>query len=111
MSKRQPPLVKVMAVVLLKRYADDRRLRNPLLGEGEVSVRIQQADDSESEIQEAIFCGLWRRGHRRGAQVSGGKTETGGVRARGGGSGTRKTFAPISLSPPPLWRRGIGPPG
>ena len=30
------------------------------LGEGEVSVRIQHADGRASEIQESIFCGIWR---------------------------------------------------
>ncbi|OKW84035.1 hydrogenase expression/formation protein, partial [Escherichia coli] len=60
MSQRQPPLGEVLAVDLLNLHADDRHFINTLLGEGEVSVRIQQADDSESEIQEAIFCGLWR---------------------------------------------------
>ena len=60
LSERQPPLGEVLAVDLLNLNADDRHFINTLLGEGEVSVRIQQADDSESEIQEAIFCGLWR---------------------------------------------------
>ena len=56
LSERQPPLGEVLAVDLLNLNADDRHFINTLLGEGEVSVRIQQADDSESEIQEAIFC-------------------------------------------------------
>ncbi|MCT7474786.1 hydrogenase expression/formation protein [Escherichia coli] len=67
LSERQPPLGEVLAVDLLNLNADDRHFINTLLGEGEVSVRIQQADDSESEIQEAIFCGLWRR--RRGEKA------------------------------------------
>ena len=58
LSERQPPLGEVLAVDLLNLNADDRHFINTLLGEGEVSVRIQQADDSESEIQEAIFCGF-----------------------------------------------------
>ena len=66
LSERQPPLGEVLAVDLLNLNADDRHFINTLLGEGEVSVRIQQADDSESEIQEAIFCGLWRVRRRHG---------------------------------------------
>ena len=66
LSERQPPLGEVLAVDLLNLNADDRHFINTLLGEGEVSVRIQQADDSESEIQEAIFCGLWRVRRRCG---------------------------------------------
>ena len=51
LSERQPPLGEVLAVDLLNLNADDRHFINTLLGEGEVSVRIQQADGSESEIQ------------------------------------------------------------
>ena len=69
LSERQPPLGEVLAVELLNLNADDRHFINTLLGEGEVSVRIQQADDSESEIQEAIFCGLWRVRRRRGEKL------------------------------------------
>ena len=69
LSERQPPLGEVLAVDLLNLNADDRHFINTLLGEGEVSVRIQQADDSESEIQEAIFCGLWRVRRRHGEQL------------------------------------------
>ena len=82
LSERQPPLGEVLAVDLLNLNADDRHFINTLLGEGEVSVRIQQADDSESEIQEAIFCGLWRVRRRRGEQVAGGQTG-GWLRAAG----------------------------
>lgn len=42
-----------------------------------MSVRIQQADDSESEIQEAIFCGLWRVRRRRGEKLLEDKLEAG----------------------------------
>ncbi len=42
-----------------------------------MSVRIQQADDSESEIQEAIFCGLWRVRRRHGEQLLEDKLEAG----------------------------------
>ena len=69
LSERQPPLGEVLAVDLLNLNADDRHFINTLLGEGEVSVRIQQADGSESEIQEAIFCGLWRVRRRHGEQL------------------------------------------
>ncbi len=82
LSERQPPLGEVLAVDLLNLNADDRHFINTLLGEGEVSVRIQQADDSESEIQEAIFCGLWRVRRRRGEKVAGGQTG-GWLRAAG----------------------------
>lgn len=47
LSERQPPLGEVLAVDLLNLNTDDRHFINTLLGEGEVSVRIQQADDSE----------------------------------------------------------------
>ena len=40
-------------------------------------MRIQQADDSESEIQEAIFCGLWRVRRRHGEQLLEDKLEAG----------------------------------
>ena len=58
LSERQPPLGEVLAVDLLNLNADDRHFINTLLGEGEVSVRIQQADGSESGVQEGIFCGV-----------------------------------------------------
>ena len=77
LSERQPPLGEVLAVDLLNLNADDRHFINTLLGEGEVSVRIQQADDSESEIQEAIFCGLWRVRRRRGEKLLEDKLEAG----------------------------------
>ena len=48
LSERQPPLGEVLAVDLLNLNADDRHFINTLLGEGEVSVRIQQADDRSS---------------------------------------------------------------
>lgn len=41
LSERQPPLGEVLAVDLLNLNADDRHFINTLLGEGEVSVRIQ----------------------------------------------------------------------
>ncbi len=50
-----------MGVISLN--ADDLSFLNTLLGEGEVSVRIQHPDGSESEIRETIFCGLWRVRH------------------------------------------------
>ena len=77
LSERQPPLGEVLAVDLLNLNADDRHFINTLLGEGEVSVRIQQADGSESEIQEAIFCGLWRVRRRHGEQLLEDKLEAG----------------------------------
>lgn len=40
-------------------------------------MRIQQANDSESEIQEAIFCGLWRVRRRHGEQLLEDKLEAG----------------------------------
>ncbi|XPE66354.1 hypothetical protein ACNKHR_01510 [Shigella flexneri] len=41
----------MLAVDLLNPNADNCHFINTLLGEGEVSVRIQQADDSESEYR------------------------------------------------------------
>lgn len=68
----------------------------------EVSVRIQQADDSESEIQEAIFCGLWRVRRRRGEKVAGGQTG-GWLRAAGVvAGGNAKSLPTDSLLPPPI---------
>ncbi len=89
LSERQPPLGEVLAVDLLNLNADDRHFINTLLGEGEVSIRFsgkgkcqyafsrQQADGSESEIQEAIFCGLWRVRRRHGEQLLEDKLEAG----------------------------------
>ncbi|MBW9810101.1 hydrogenase expression/formation protein, partial [Escherichia coli] len=69
LGERQPPLGEVLAADLLNLNADDRHFINTLLGEGEVSVRIQQANDGESEIQQAIFCELWRLRKRPGGTV------------------------------------------
>lgn len=102
MSQRQPPLGEVLAVDLLNLHADDRHFINTLLGEGEVSVRIQQADDSESEIQEAIFCGLWRVRRRRGEKLLEDKLEAGCAPLALWQAATQNLLPTDSLLPPPI---------
>ena len=49
-----------------------------MLPRAEVSVtRIEEILNSESEIQEAIFCGLWRVRRRHGEQLLEDKLEAG----------------------------------
>ena len=102
LSERQPPLGEVLAVDLLNLNADDRHFINTLLGEGEVSVRIQQADDSESEIQEAIFCGLWRVRRRRGEKLLEDKLEAGCAPLALWQAATQNLLPTDSLLPPPI---------
>ena len=102
LSERQPPLGEVLAVDLLNLNADDRHFINTLLGEGEVSVRIQQADDSESEIQEAIFCGLWRVRRRRGDKLLEDKLEAGCAPLALWQAATQNLLPTDSLLPPPI---------
>ena len=102
LSERQPPLGEVLAVDLLNLNADDRHFINTLLGEGEVSVRIQQADDSESEIQEAIFCGLWRVRRRRGEKLLEDKLEAGCAPLALWQAVTQNLLPTDSLLPPPI---------
>ena len=82
--------------------ADDRHFINTLLGEGEVSVRIQQADDSESEIQEAIFCGLWRVSRRHGEQLLEDKLAAGCAPLALWQAATQNVLPTDSLLPPPI---------
>ncbi|EED6198065.1 hydrogenase expression/formation protein, partial [Salmonella enterica subsp. enterica serovar Infantis] len=63
LARRIPEVGDVLGWELSPLNADDLSFLNTLLGEGEVSVRIQHPDGSESEIQETIFCGLWRVRH------------------------------------------------
>ncbi|CHP60907.1 hydrogenase-1 operon protein HyaF [Salmonella enterica subsp. enterica serovar Typhi] len=58
LARRIPEVGDVLGWELSPLNADDLSFLNTLLGEGEVSVRIQHPDGSESEIQETIFCGL-----------------------------------------------------
>lgn len=102
LSERQPPLGEVLAVDLLNLNADDRHFINTLLGEGEVSVRIQQADGSESEIQEAIFCGLWRVRRRHGEQLLEDKLEAGCAPLALWQAATQNVLPTDSLLPPPI---------
>lgn len=102
LSERQPPLGEVLAVDLLNLNADDRHFINTLLGEGEVSVRIQQANDSESEIQEAIFCGLWRVRRRHGEQLLEDKLEAGCAPLALWQAATQNVLPTDSLLPPPI---------
>lgn len=68
----------------------------------EVSVRIQQADDSESEIQEAIFCGLWRVRRRRGEKLLEDKLEAGCAPLALWQAATQNLLPTDSLLPPPI---------
>ncbi|MBJ3591823.1 hydrogenase expression/formation protein [Salmonella enterica subsp. enterica serovar Saintpaul] len=60
LTRRIPVKQDVLGWDLATLNADDLMFLNTLLGEGEVSVRIQHPDGSASEIQESIFCGIWR---------------------------------------------------
>ncbi len=60
LSQRIPTKQDVLGWDLSALNADDLTFLNTLLGEGEVSIRIQHADGRASEIQESIFCGIWR---------------------------------------------------
>lgn len=60
LTQRIPAKQDVLGWDLSSLNADDLTFLNTLLGEGEVSVRIQHADGRASEIQESIFCGIWR---------------------------------------------------
>lgn len=102
LSQRQPPLGEVLAVDLLNLNAADRRFINTLLGEGEVSLRIQHADGSESEIQEAIFCGLWRVRRRRGEQLLEDRLEIGCAPLPLWQEATKNALPTDSLLPPPI---------
>lgn len=68
----------------------------------EVSVRIQQADGSESEIQEAIFCGLWRVRRRHGEQLLEDKLEAGCAPLALWQAATQNVLPTDSLLPPPI---------
>lgn len=67
-----------------------------------MSVRIQQADDSESEIQEAIFCGLWRVRRRRGEKLLEDKLEAGCAPLALWQAATQNLLPTDSLLPPPI---------
>lgn len=67
-----------------------------------MSVRIQQADDSESEIQEAIFCGLWRVRRRCGEQLLEDKLEAGCAPLALWQAATQNVLPTDSLLPPPI---------
>ena len=60
LRRRIPAKQDVLGWDLSALNADDLTFLNTLLGEGEVSVRIQHADGRACEIQESIFCGIWR---------------------------------------------------
>ncbi|MCZ9156389.1 hydrogenase expression/formation protein [Escherichia albertii] len=102
LSQRQPPQGEVLAVNLLNLNADERHFINTLLGEGEVSVRIQHADGSESEIQEAIFCGFWRVRKRRDARLQEDRLEVGRAPLVLWQAATQNTLPTDSLLPPPI---------
>lgn len=65
-------------------------------------MRIQQADDSESEIQEAIFCGLWRVRRRRGEKLLEDKLEAGCAPLALWQAATQNLLPTDSLLPPPI---------
>ncbi|MCZ8553016.1 hydrogenase expression/formation protein [Escherichia albertii] len=102
LSQRQPPQGEVLAVNLLNLNADERHFINTLLGEGEVLMRIQHADGSESEIQEAIFCGFWRVRKRRDARLQEDRLEVGRAPLVLLQAATQNTLPTDSLLPPPI---------
>ncbi len=65
-------------------------------------MRIQQADGSESEIQEAIFCGLWRVRRRHGEQLLEDKLEAGCAPLALWQAATQNVLPTDSLLPPPI---------
>lgn len=89
-----------MGVISLN--ADDLSFLNTLLGEGEVSVRIQHPDGSESEIQETIFCGLWRVRHLHNRRLLTDRLEAGSAPLTLWQAATADTLPDDSLLPPPV---------
>lgn len=54
----------------------DLTLLNQVLGEGEVSARVQR-DDGEVLVQESVFAGVWRVVHRRDGEAISDQLEVG----------------------------------
>ncbi|UCQ11780.1 hydrogenase expression/formation protein [Edwardsiella tarda] len=102
LAQRIPPLGEVLAWDLTTLQAEDIQFLNALLGEGEVSVRIQHADGSESEIQEAIFCGLWRVRCLRDGEVLADRLEAGCAPLPLWQAANADTLPNDSLLPPPI---------
>lgn len=82
--------------------ADDLSFLNTLLGEGEVSVRIQHPDGSESEIQETLFCGLWRVRHLHNRRLLTDRLEAGSAPLTLWQVATADTLPDDALLPPPV---------
>ncbi|ARD39442.1 hydrogenase expression/formation protein [Edwardsiella ictaluri] len=97
-----PPLGEVIGWDLSALDDEDMTFLNALLGEGEVSVRIQHPDGSESEIQEAIFCGLWRVRRLQGGCVLEDRLEAGCAPLPLWQAASADTLPDDSLLPPPI---------
>ncbi|WP_411904860.1 hydrogenase expression/formation C-terminal domain-containing protein, partial [Salmonella enterica] len=80
--------------------ADDLSFLNTIVGEGEVSVRIQHPDGSESEIQETIFCGLWRVRHLHNRRLLTDRLEEGSAPLKLWQAATDDTLSDNSRLPP-----------
>lgn len=102
LALRIPPLGEVLAWDLISLQAEDIQFLNALIGEGEVSVRIQHSDGSESEIQEAIFCGLWRVRRLRDSKVLTDRLEVGCAPLPLWQAANADTLPKDSLLPPPI---------
>ncbi|XPE24113.1 hypothetical protein ACNKHM_01460 [Shigella sonnei] len=102
LSERQPPLGEVLAVDLLNLTPTIVTLSIRFSGKGEVSVRIQQANDSESEIQEAISPRTWRVRRRHGEQLLEDKLEAGCAPLALWQAATQNVLPTDSLIPPPI---------
>ncbi|EEF1835326.1 hydrogenase expression/formation protein [Salmonella enterica subsp. enterica serovar 4,[5],12:i:-] len=102
LARRIPEVGDVLGWELSPLNADDLSFLNTLLGEGEVSVRIQHPDGSESEIQETIFCGLWRVRHLHNRRLLTDRLEAGSAPLTLWQAATADTLPDDSLLPPPV---------
>ena len=59
--------------------APDRQVINQVLGEGEVSAKIELDADAQVHVQESVFAGVWRLITLRGEVVTGDHVEIGPV--------------------------------
>lgn len=102
LAQSTSPLDDVLGWDLSALSADDLRFLNTLLGEGEVSVRIQHADGSMSEIQESIFCGLWRVRRLQEGRVVEDRLEAGSAPLPLWQAARADVLPDDSLLPPPI---------
>ncbi|HAU4330322.1 hydrogenase expression/formation protein [Citrobacter freundii] len=102
LTRRIPAKEEVLGWDLSALNADDLTFLNTLLGEGEVSARIQHADGSESEIQESIFCGIWRIRRQSSNQQWEERLEAGSAPLVLWQAATLNTLPDDTLLPPPV---------